>query len=147
MSRDTKKAAVDPSFSDNLRYGAARGHVQPRYANLVGMPRGYGFGASMTVWVIDYLANWASDWGFVRHHKSQYRYPALTGNVTYVSGEVTNKWVDEYFDHAVVEITYQMVTQTGTLLAKGVGEVELPQSEDDASTILQDPRVRRRLQG
>jgi hypothetical protein len=145
MSRDESKASVDPSFADGLVYGASRGHVQPRYANVIGMPRGYGYGATMCAWVVDYLANWAGDWGFVRHHKTQFRNPALTANVTYLTGEVTNKWIDEQFGHAVVELTYDMSTHTGTQMAKGVAEVELPQSDDDHSSVAQDARVADRL--
>ena len=38
-----------------------------------------------------------------------------------------------------------MTTHTGTQMARGVAEVELPQSEDDDSTLAQDDRVRERL--
>jgi len=145
MAGEREKASVDPSFADGLVYGPSRGHAQPRYANLIGMPRGYGYGATMCCWVVDYLANWAGDWGFVRHHRTQYRNPALTGNVTYLTGEVTNKWIDEEFARAVVELTYEMATHAGTQMARGVAEIELPQSEDDDSTVNQDARVRERL--
>jgi hypothetical protein len=145
MAGEREKAAIDPSFADGLVYGPSRGHAQPRYANVIGMPRGYGYGATMCCWVVDYLANWAGDWGFLRHHKTQYRNPALTGNVTYLTGEVTNKWIDEEFGHAVAELTYEMVTHGGTQMARGVAEIELPQSEDDDSTVTQDVRVRERL--
>jgi hypothetical protein len=145
MSRDQEKASVDPSFADGLVYGASRGHVQPRYAHVIGMPRGYGYGATMCAWVVDYLANWAGDWGFVRHHRTQYRNPALTGNVTHMTGEVTNKWIDDQFGRAVVELTYEMATHTRTQMAKGIAEIELPQSAADDSTVTQDDRVRERL--
>jgi hypothetical protein len=145
MSRDESKVALDPSFADGLFYGASRGHVQPRFANVIGMPRGYGYGATMCCWVVDYLANWTGDWGFVRHHKTQYRNPALTGNVTYLTGKVTNKWIDEQFDRGVVELTYEMATHAGTQMARGVAEVELPQSADDDSRVAQDERAREHL--
>ena len=45
--------------------GPSRGHVQAEYAQLIGMPRGYGYGASMGAWMLDYLANWAGEWGDV----------------------------------------------------------------------------------
>jgi N-terminal half of MaoC dehydratase len=63
MSRDDEKVAIDPSFADGLVFGASRGHVQPRYANVIGMPRGYGYGATMCSWVVDYVTNWGGDWG------------------------------------------------------------------------------------
>ena len=55
MSRDREGAKIDPANADGLYKGPSRGHVQPRYAQLIGMPRGYGYGASMGAWVIDYL--------------------------------------------------------------------------------------------
>src|SRR5579862_6864462 len=145
MSFDHEKAAVDPSFADGLVFGASRGHVQARYANVIGMPRGYGYGATMCSWVVDYLTNWGGDWGFLRHHRTQYRSPALTGNVTYISGEVTNKWLDEQFGLGIVELSYEMATHTGTTMAKGTAELALPRSDDDTSTVELDPRARERL--
>ena len=62
--------------------------MQPRYAQLIGMPRGYGYGASMGAWILDYLANWGGEWGDIVHSNMQYRSPALTGDVTYLDGEV-----------------------------------------------------------
>ena len=128
MSADRERAAEDPSASDSRSFGPGRGHTQPRYAQVIGMPRGYGFGAVMCVWVVDYLANWAGDHGFVLHHNTQYRNPALTGNVTSMTGQVKEKWVDEEFARHVVQLSYEMKTQEGTLMARGTAEVILPDS-------------------
>lgn len=128
MSTDRDRANEDPAAADGLVFGASRGHVQPRYANLIGMPRGYGYGASMCCWVVDYLTNWAGDHGFLLHHNTQYRNPALTGNVTYMNGTVKDKFVDEQFERHVVQISYEMKTHEGTLMARGTAEVVLPES-------------------
>ena len=89
MSRDLEGAKIDPSYADGLYYGPSRGHVQDRYAQVIGMPRSYGYGASMGAWILDYLANWVGEWGDVLHSKMSYRAPALTGDVTTLNGEVT----------------------------------------------------------
>ena len=128
MSYDRERAAEDPSASDGLVFGGSRGHVQPRYAQLIGMPRGYGYGATMCVWCVDYLANWAGDDGFVLHHNTQYRNPALTGNVTYMSGQVKDKFVNEEFGQHVAQMSYEMKTHEGTLMARGTAEIILPES-------------------
>ena len=60
MSRDLEAAKIDPAHSDGLYNGPSRGHVQPRYAQMIGMPRDYGYGASMGAWILDYLSNWAA---------------------------------------------------------------------------------------
>jgi hypothetical protein len=52
------------------------------------MPRGYGYGASMGAWIIDYVAAWAGEWGLVTHSTAQYRNPAFTGDATFITGEV-----------------------------------------------------------
>ncbi len=53
------------------------------------MPRGYGYGASMGAWVLDYVAAWAGEWGQIYHADIKYRNPALTGDATLLSGVVT----------------------------------------------------------
>ena len=126
MSFDSERAGEDPAAADGLVFGASRGHVQPRYAQVIGMPRAYGYGATMCVWCVDYAANWAGDHGFVLHHNTQYRNPALTGNVTYMTGQVKDKWVDDQFARHVVQLSYEMKTQEGTLMARGTAEVVLP---------------------
>ena len=55
MSRDLEAAKLDPTLGDGLYHGPSRGHVQAEYAQLIGMPRGYGYGASMGAWILDYL--------------------------------------------------------------------------------------------
>ena len=75
MTADQKAAAINPALADGLSYGASRGHVNDRWAKLIGMPRAYGYGASMGAWVIDYASNWAGETGFVTHSAVQYRAP------------------------------------------------------------------------
>ena len=62
---DRRMERVNPELTDGAYYGPSRGHLQPRWAQHVGMPRGYGYGASMGAWVIDYVAAWAGEWGTV----------------------------------------------------------------------------------
>jgi len=59
------------------------------------MPRGYGYGASMGAWIVDYLAGWAGQWGQVVHSNQLYRGPAFTGDVTIMSANVIDKLVDD----------------------------------------------------
>jgi hypothetical protein len=128
MSQQAERGAEDPAARDGKVFGASRGHLQPRYARVIGMPRGYGYGATMCVWCVDYVANWAGDHGFVLHHNTQYRNPALTGNVTHMTGQVKDKYVDDVLGHHVAQLSYEMKTQEGTLMARGTAEVKLPES-------------------
>jgi len=125
MSRNEERTQINPGAGDGLVYGPSRGHVQPRWARVIGMPRGYGYGATMGAWVNDYLTNWAGEWGFLVHVNTQYRNPAFTGDVTYQDGEVIDKSTDEQ-GHTIVQVSHVMTNQHGATLARGVAEIALP---------------------
>jgi len=124
MSRDEEGAKLDPAKADGLYQGPSRGHVQTRYAQLIGMPREYGYGASMGAWILDYLTNWGGEWCFVRHSAMQYRSPALSGDVTWLDGEVTA--LDHSGPIPVATVRVVMTNQDGAVMAQGSAEVELP---------------------
>jgi hypothetical protein len=126
MSRDREAAKVDPSHADGLYKGPSRGHVQEQYAQLIGMPREYGYGASMGAWILDYLTNWAGEWGFVRHSNFQYRNPALTNDATFLDGEVVNLVEDRHSGHPVAVVRAVMKNQDGEVMATGQAEILLP---------------------
>jgi len=126
MSRDLEAAKVDPTIGDGLYRGPSRGHVQERYAQLIGMPRGYGYGASMGAWVLDYLGNWGGEWSFVTESRMQYRAPALTGDVTYLNGEVIELDHDDPSGHPLAKIKVVMTTQDDVVMAQGTADMLLP---------------------
>lgn len=126
MSRDPEGSKIDPANADGLYKGPSRGHVQPRYARLIGMPRGYGYGATMGGWILDYLANWAGEHGFVLHSDMKYKGPALTGDVTYLNGEVIEMLEDGETGAPVARIKVVMTNQKGSEMASGIAEVRLP---------------------
>jgi hypothetical protein len=126
MSRDLEAAKVDPTHGDGLYKGPSRGHVQEQYAQLVGMPREYGYGASMGAWIIDYLTNWAGEWGFVRHCNFQYRNPALTHDATFLNGEVASLQEDAGSGRPLAAVRASMTNQDGEVMATGQAEILLP---------------------
>jgi len=126
MSRDEEGAKIDPAQADGLYKGPSRGHVQPRYAQLIGMPRGYGYGASMGAWVLDYLSNWGGEWSFIRHIDMQYRAPALTGDATFLDGEVLEVDHGDASGQPLASIKVTMTNQDGAVMAAGTAEIELP---------------------
>jgi acyl dehydratase len=126
MSRNVEAAKLDPGHSDGLYHGASRGHVQEQYARLIGMPRAYGYGASMGAWVLDYVANWAGELGYIVHTNIQYRNPAFAGDVTYLNGSVTAVSGDTSSGEGIVTVLVEMTTQDGTLMARGPAEVRFP---------------------
>jgi hypothetical protein len=89
------------------------------------MPRGYGYGATMGAWILDYLTNWGGEHCFVLHSDMKYRFPALTGDLTYLDGEVTNLTYEDS-GHPVAHVKVAMTTQEGALMAGGDAQVRLP---------------------
>ena len=133
MDRDHEGAKLDPTYADGLYHGPSRGHVQEKYAQLIGMPRGYGYGASMGAWIIDYLANWAGEWGEVVHSDMSFRSPALTGDLTLLDGEVTALEPDPETGQSIATVEVTMTSQKGEAMAQGNAEVRLPTEDRPTS--------------
>ncbi len=115
----------NPEWTDGAYFGPSRGHLFPRYARMIGMPRGYGYGASMGAWIIDYLSGWAGEWGQIVHCNSAYRGPAFTGDATFFTATIVDKMVDEN-GRNLVQVDVKMTNQLGTTMATAKAEVELP---------------------
>jgi acyl dehydratase len=126
MTSDQEKGKIDPAQVDGLYKGASRGHTIDRYAKLIGVPRAYGYGASMGAWVLDYTGNWAGETGLVRHSNIQYRNPPFVGDVTYLKGRVLSIDPSSEAGKAIVRVAVEMETQAGIQMARGTVEVELP---------------------
>ena len=115
----------NPELTDGAYFGPSRGHLFPKWARRIGMPRGYGYGASMGAWITDYLAGWAGEHGMVVHSNCSYRAPALTGDVTIQTAEVTEKSVDADGRH-LIHVKQVMKNQLGKTMATAVAEIALP---------------------
>ena len=126
MSRDTEAAKVDPTLGDGLYHGPSRGHIQQKYAQLIGLPRGYGYGASMGAWILDYLSNWAGEWSDIVHSKMSYRTPAMTGDLTRLDGSVTKIGYDDPSGQPVAQVHVVMSNQNDATLAEGDALIRLP---------------------
>ncbi len=125
LEGDRNVERVNPELTDGAYHGPSRGHLQPRWAEHIGMPRGYGYGASMGAWVLDYVAGWAGEWGMVSASSAQYRNPALTGDATFLAGEVTDARVDRRGRH-LVDVSVSVTNQDDAVLARAMVEVLLP---------------------
>jgi hypothetical protein len=118
----------NPELTDGAYYGPSRGHLQPEWARHVGMARGYGYGASMGAWILDYVAAWAGEWGLITHSSSQYRNPAFTGDATFVRGQVAAKEEERRGRgrRFIASVDVELTNQAGSKLAGGRVDVELP---------------------
>lgn len=115
----------NPELTDGAYIGPSRGHLFPRWARYIGMPRGYGYGASMGTWILDYFAGWAGEWGMVLHSSCAYRGPAFTGDITISNATVVDKSVDEQ-GRSIVQVDFKMSNQLGTTMATAKAELQLP---------------------
>ncbi|MET0269716.1 MAG: MaoC family dehydratase N-terminal domain-containing protein [Sphingomonas sp.] len=123
--QDPVHERINPEQTDGAYVGPSRGHLFPRWARFIGMPRGYGYGASMGAWITDYFTGWAGEWGFVRHSACNYRSPALTGDITITTGKILDKLVDAD-GRRIVQVECRMANQNGAVLATSKAEIELP---------------------
>ena len=115
----------NPELTDGAYIGPSRGHLFPRWARYIGMPRAYGYGASMGAWILDYLSGWAGEWGTVVHSNCAYRGPAFTGDITISNANVIDKSVDEK-GRSIVQVDFKMTNQLGATMATAKAEIELP---------------------
>src|SRR5690348_3889763 len=123
---DEEGARIDPRLRDGLYVGPSRGHVDVEKATQIGMPRAYGYGATMGAWVTDYLAYWAGNDGFVRYSNTSYRSPAYEGDVTYLDATIRERVDESVWGAPLVRLDVKMTNQDGSVLATGTADVELP---------------------
>jgi len=123
---DEEGAKIDPRLRDGLYVGPSRGHVDVEKAANIGMPRAYGYGATMGAWVTDYVAYWAGHEGFVRYSNTSYRSPAYEGDVTYLDAEVVSAQKESAWGAPLVRLSLYMTNQETKVLATGEIDVELP---------------------
>jgi hypothetical protein len=115
----------NPELTDGAYVGPARGHLFPRWARRIGMPRAYGYGASMGAWILDYFAGWAGECGMVVHSVVNYRGPALVGDITITTGSVTDKLIDDQ-GRNLVQVESRMANQLDATVATAKAEILLP---------------------
>jgi acyl dehydratase len=124
MSVDQEAAKYDPAEADGLYAGAARGHADAAGAGVIGLPKAYGYGASMGAWFLDYAAAWGGEHAFVAHSNVQYRFPAYEGDLTYIDGNVVDKRGGSKGAAWTADLEITMTNQAGLVIAKGTAEVE-----------------------
>jgi acyl dehydratase len=61
----------------------------------------------------------------VRHCNVRYIFPAFVGDVTYLTGKVSKKQIDQAGAKGIVTIDVEMKNQDGFLMAKGPAEISL----------------------
>jgi acyl dehydratase len=94
-------------------------HIDPRLAQGGGVPRAFGYGASMCAWALDWVDNWSGELGFMVHADVRYISQAFVGDLARLNGSVES--VDP--DNGTCQVSMVMENQAGTLMARGTMDV------------------------
>jgi acyl dehydratase len=91
--------------------------------NLLGLPGAYDLGPERCSWLIQGMTDWIGDAGMLTMLDCQYRKFNYMGDVTWVQGEVQEKF--ERDGKAMVKVYVECVNHRDEVSAKGVAEAEL----------------------
>lgn len=111
---------------------AARGHFSSKEGKDVGMGGAYDVGLQRIAWVIAFLTDWMGDDAHLAEADIDVIAPNLVGDITYILGRITDRWVDE---NTFVAISIEGRNQSGKLTTTGHAVVALPSSEHGAVTL------------
>ncbi|QMV74362.1 MaoC family dehydratase N-terminal domain-containing protein [Comamonas piscis] len=101
-----------------------RVHWEEDFALEVGAPGAYDYGPERTSWLTHHLTNWMGDDGFLRKAHCKIRRHNPEGDMLFIKGHVTKKWVEN--GKHLVEITQEARNQDDELSVLGSGVIELP---------------------
>jgi acyl dehydratase len=109
-----------------------QGHIEPDGAHKWGMPGPYDNGLQRTAWLGHLVTDWMGDAGFMKALSCRIERPNVFGDVTWLSGSVTRRYVDENGDH-VVDLTLSGRNQLGEITTRGSAAVLLPSRESEGT--------------
>ena len=101
-----------------------RVHWDEAFALEVGAPGAYDYGPERCSWLTHQLTNWIGDDGFLRKSNCQIRRHNPDGDVIFIDGVVSRKYVEN--GRHLVEIAQKAITHRDELSASGTAVVELP---------------------
>jgi len=101
-----------------------RVHWEEDFALEVGAPGAYDYGPERTSWLTHHLTNWMGDDGFLRKSHCKVRRHNPEGDMLFIKGKVTRKFVEN--GRHLVEIEQEGRNQDDELSVVGSGVVELP---------------------
>jgi len=107
-----------------------RVHWEEEFAHQVGAPGAYDYGPERCSWLTHHMTNWMGDDGFLRKASCKIRRHNPAGDLLFIDGKVTRKFVDG--GRHLVEIAQEARNQDGELSVVGGGVVELPKRSEAA---------------
>jgi len=128
--RDPNTHALEPIFVVHYNKEAARA---------MGLPMQYDVGLQRHCWGIHLITNWMGDDGWLKRSYTEYRKFNYYGDVTWIKGKVTKKYIDEDGDYCV-DVERHAINQRGEDTMPGHATVALPSKEKGISPL--DNRLR-----
>lgn len=113
---------VNPDTNVEDNWVAA--HWEPFFARLSGIPRPYDEGPMRYDNMAHLVTDWMGDDAFLRELAVTLRAPALVGDVSWCSGAVRNKRMED--GRALVDLELWITNQRGETTTRGSAIVELP---------------------
>jgi acyl dehydratase len=101
-----------------------RVHWEEEFALEVGAPGAYDYGPERCSWLTHHLTNWMGDDGFLRRATCKIRRHNPEGDMLFIKGKVTRKFVGN--GRHLVEIEQEARNQDDELSVLGTGIVQLP---------------------
>jgi len=101
-----------------------RVHWEEEFALEVGAPGAYDYGPERCSWLTHHLTNWMGDDGFLRRATCKIRRHNPEGDMLFIKGRVTRKFVEN--GRHLVEIEQEARNQDDELSVLGTGIVQLP---------------------
>jgi acyl dehydratase len=118
--RDPITNALEPIYAVHYNSEAARA---------MGLPFAYDVGTQRHTWQIHMLTNWMSDEGWLKKCRAEYRKFVYLSDVLWITGKVTNKFVDDDGEHCV-EIETNAMNQRNEDAMPGSAVVALPSKSE-----------------
>jgi acyl dehydratase len=101
-----------------------RVHWENAFATMVGAPGAYDYGPERCSWLTHHLTNWMGDDGFLRRAHCKIRRHNPEGDLLFIDGRVTRKYIEG--GRHLVDVEHEARNQDGELSVLGGGTVELP---------------------
>jgi hypothetical protein len=109
---------------------AQRLHWDPKWAQAIGNPMAYDYGVMRENYLFHYLTDWCGDDGIITHQHDEVRKFNYTGDIQYITGEVTNKKIEN--GRCFVDIVARMINQRNEETLRATAMIALPSRESGA---------------
>jgi acyl dehydratase len=121
---------------------AQRLHWNSAWAQAIGNPMAYDYGVMRECHFHHFLTDWAGDDAFIERQHDEIRKFNYMGDVQYLSGEVTDKRIED--GRCLVDVSMKMTNQRGVDTTFGQATISLPSREAGSALLPPVPEAIKR---